>query len=128
LAQQVHFCFINKRFNQIIYEGTVDVGAVDDLTELAAVATAENLWFHVDAAFAGLGVLSPLVRPLLQGMQLAHSVAFDFHKWGQVQYDAGFMLCRDGNALRDTFSSPAVYLSREKEGLAGGDFWPCDYG
>ena len=104
------------------------MGAIDDLVQLSAIAKSHGLWFHIDAAFAGLGVLSPVVRPLLQGIELADSIAFDFHKWGQVQYDAGFLLCRDGEALRSTFSSPAVYLSREKEGLAAGDFWPCDYG
>ena len=108
--------------------GSVDVGAIDDLVTLSQIAKAEGLWFHIDAAFGGLGVLSPHVKPMLEGIELADSIAFDFHKWGQIQYDAGFFLCRDGDALRSTFSSPAAYLSREKAGIAAGDFWPCDYG
>jgi aromatic-L-amino-acid decarboxylase len=55
-------------------------------------------------------------------------VAFDFHKWGQVPYDAGFVMVADGVRLTDVFASPAAYLSREPEGLAAGDFWPTDYG
>lgn len=108
--------------------GTVDVGAVDDLEGLADVALVEDLWFHVDGALAALGVLSPEVAPLLAGIERADSIAFDFHKWGQVPYDAGYFLARDGERLRDAFASPAAYLRRDGRGLAGGDFWPCDYG
>ena len=35
---------------------------------------------------------------------------------------------RDGELHRETFAAQAAYLSRETRGLAGGDFWPCDYG
>eukprot|EP00595_Chromulina_sp_UTEXLB2642_P002965 CAMPEP_0196766630 /NCGR_PEP_ID=MMETSP1095-20130614/27876_1 /TAXON_ID=96789 ORGANISM="Chromulina nebulosa, Strain UTEXLB2642" /NCGR_SAMPLE_ID=MMETSP1095 /ASSEMBLY_ACC=CAM_ASM_000446 /LENGTH=236 /DNA_ID=CAMNT_0042129801 /DNA_START=338 /DNA_END=1045 /DNA_ORIENTATION=+ len=108
--------------------GTVDIGAIDDLTTLSQIAKQHNLWFHVDGAFGALGVLSSYVSPLLKGIELADSIAFDFHKWMNVQYDAGFILIRNGDYLRDTFSSPAAYLNHESSGLASGDWWPCDYG
>jgi len=108
--------------------GTVDVGAIDDLTALADIAEAEAMWFHIDGAYGALGVLSPEVAPKLAGLGRADSIAFDFHKWGHVPYDAGFVIARDGARLRDTFATPAAYLQREQRGLAGGDFWPCDYG
>ncbi|HSY26164.1 MAG TPA: pyridoxal-dependent decarboxylase, partial [Burkholderiaceae bacterium] len=56
------------------------------------------------------------------------SIAFDFHKWAQVPYDAGFILVRDGAAHQATFASPVAYLRREERGLAGGSPWPCDFG
>jgi glutamate/tyrosine decarboxylase-like PLP-dependent enzyme len=108
--------------------GSVNVGAVDDLAAIAAVARQERVWFHVDGALGALGMLSPDVRPKLTGIEQADSIALDFHKWGQVPYDAGFMLVRDGSALLDTFSSPAAYLSRHSRGLAAGSPWPCDLG
>jgi aromatic-L-amino-acid/L-tryptophan decarboxylase len=64
--------------------GTVDVGAIDDLPGIARLCERFHLWFHVDGAYGALGVLSSHVRPLLSGIELAHSIAFDFHKWGQV--------------------------------------------
>ena len=64
--------------------GSVDVGAIDPLPELSAFCQRECLWMHVDGAFAALGILSPLVRPKLSGIELANSIAFDFHKWAQV--------------------------------------------
>ncbi|ARJ68103.1 cytochrome D ubiquinol oxidase subunit I [Magnetospirillum sp. ME-1] len=108
--------------------GTVDVGAVDDLDALAGFAAAEGLWFHVDGAFGALGMMSPELAPLLAGIERSDSIAFDFHKWGQVPYDAGYLLVRDGEAHRAAFASPAAYLRRETRGLAAGSPWPCDYG
>ena len=108
--------------------GTVDVGAVDDLAALAAIAQREAIWFHVDGAFGALGMLAPALRPLLAGIEQADSIAFDFHKWGQVPYDAGFLIVRDGQAHLDTFAAPAAYLRRESRGLQAGSPWPCDFG
>ncbi|MFZ6752598.1 pyridoxal phosphate-dependent decarboxylase family protein [Undibacterium sp. Dicai25W] len=108
--------------------GSVDVGAVDPLNKIADIAARQNCWFHVDGAFGALGMMSPKVAPLLQGIQRADSIAFDFHKWGQVQYDAGFLLVRDAAQHMDAFAAPVAYLRRESRGLAGGSPWPCDFG
>jgi aromatic-L-amino-acid/L-tryptophan decarboxylase len=108
--------------------GTVDIGAVDDLAELSALCREEKLWFHVDGAYGALGVLSPALAPRLAGLENADSVALDFHKWGQVPYDAGFLLVRDSQRHLDAFAAPAAYLRRETRGLAAGSPWPCDLG
>jgi aromatic-L-amino-acid/L-tryptophan decarboxylase len=108
--------------------GTVDIGAIDDLAALADLAHAERLWFHVDGAYGALAVLAPALAPRLAGIECADSLAIDFHKWGQVPYDAGFILVRDGELHRQTFASPAAYLRRETRGLAAGSPWPCDLG
>ncbi len=108
--------------------GTVNVGAIDELSALADIAAAENIWLHVDGAYGALGMLSPDISPRLKGIERADSIAFDFHKWGQVPYDAGFVLVRDGELHQQTFASPAAYLRREARGLAAGSPWPCDFG
>lgn len=108
--------------------GTVDVGAVDELTAIADIAQKEALWFHVDGAYGALAMLSAEIAPRLKGIERADSIAFDFHKWAQVPYDAGFILVRDGALHHDTFASPAAYLRRETRGLAAGSPWPCDFG
>ena len=108
--------------------GSVDTGAIDDLNGLADLSRAENLWFHVDGAYGALAVLAPDLAPRLSGIERADSLAFDFHKWGQVPYDAGFILVRDGVMHRKTFAKSAAYLRREEKGLAGGAVWPVDYG
>ena len=79
---------------------------------LADLCAAERLWFHVDGAFGALAALSPALKPLTRGLERAHSVAFDFHKWAHVPYDAGFLLVRDpartaGPSPRRPPTSPA---------------------
>jgi aromatic-L-amino-acid decarboxylase len=108
--------------------GTVDVGAIDDLEAIAEVAANENLWFHIDGAFGAMAMLSKKIAPRLIGIERANSIAFDFHKWLQVPYDAGFVIVRDGAVHHDTFASPSTYLRRETRGLAAGSPWPCDFG
>lgn len=108
--------------------GTVDTGAVDDLDALATVAERQQMWFHVDGAFGALGMLAPEIAPRLRGIERADSIALDFHKWGQVPYDAGFILVRDQADQLAAFASPAAYLARHPRGLAAGSPWPCDLG
>jgi aromatic-L-amino-acid decarboxylase len=115
-------------FLVIASAGTVDIGAIDDLAALHGLCRDENLWLHIDGAYGALGILSPEIAPRLAGIESADSIGFDFHKWGQVPYDAGFLLVRDGEQHRRTFAAPAAYLRRETRGLAAGSPWPCDYG
>jgi aromatic-L-amino-acid decarboxylase len=117
-----------KPFMVVGSAGTVDIGAIDDLQALSALCREQGIWFHVDGAFGALGILSPALAPQLAGLEGADSIALDFHKWGQVPYDAGFLLVRDGDRHRDAFAAPAAYLRRESRGLAGGLSWPCDLG
>ncbi|MDQ5897881.1 MAG: aromatic-L-amino-acid/L-tryptophan decarboxylase, partial [Pseudomonadota bacterium] len=84
--------------------------------------------FHVDGAFGALARLSPALAPRLAGIERADSLALDFHKWGQVPYDAGFVLVREQAAQLAAFASPAAYLARHPRGLAAGSPWPCDLG
>ena len=117
-----------KPFLVVGSAGTVDIGAIDDLLALSSLCREERLWFHVDGAYGALGILSPALAPRLAGLESADSIALDFHKWGQVPYDAGFLMVRDGERHRATFSAPAAYLRRETRGLAAGTQWPCDLG
>jgi glutamate/tyrosine decarboxylase-like PLP-dependent enzyme len=108
--------------------GTVNVGAIDDLSGIAAIAIREGLWFHVDGACGALGMMSPRIGAKMLGIEQADSIALDFHKWGQVPYDAGFVLMRNSQLHYDTFASQAEYLRRETRGMAAGSPWPCDFG
>ena len=117
-----------KPFLLIGTAGTVDIGAIDNLSALSGIAQREKLWFHVDGAYGALAMLSPELSPKLSGIDHANSIAFDFHKWGQVPYDAGFILVRDAALQRQAFAASSAYLQRETRGLAAGSHWPCDYG
>jgi glutamate/tyrosine decarboxylase-like PLP-dependent enzyme len=108
--------------------GTVNTGAFDDLDGLAEIAARERLWFHVDGAFgAWVRIAGEPLRALTDGIEHADSLAFDFHKWMSVPYDAGCVLIRDGAAHRAAFAEQPDYLARGRA-LAGGDPWPSDFG
>ena len=108
--------------------GSVNVGSIDDLASIAEIARSEDLTFHVDGAIGAPLAMSKRLKPLLDGIARCDSLAFDFHKWTHVPYDAGFLIVRDGAALRQSFASDETYLTRAKRGLAAGEWWPCDYG
>ena len=108
--------------------GTVNTGAIDPLNELADIAARHGLWFHVDAAFGASGMLSDALRDKLRGIERAQSLAFDFHKWMHVNYDAGYVLVRDEALQRRAFSNRPDYLQHNEKGLAAGFPWPVDYG
>ena len=118
----------NTPFLVVGTAGSVDTGAIDDLRGIADVCRREGLWFHVDAAFGAIAMTSARLRPLFAGIERAHSVGFDFHKWAQVPYDAGCLVVRDPAAHLAAFRRPAAYLARSTRGLAAGDPWPCDLG
>ncbi len=115
-------------FCVIATAGSVNVGAIDPLDEIADIARQEELWFHVDGAFGALAVLDPELAPRLKGITRADSIAFDFHKWMHVNYDAGFILMRDGELQRRAFSDRPDYLQAATRGLAAGNPWFCEYG
>ncbi|HMG18872.1 MAG TPA: pyridoxal-dependent decarboxylase [Gemmatimonadales bacterium] len=102
--------------------GTVNTGATDDLRALAALCRAEGLWFHVDGAFGALVALVPELRPLVDGLEQADSVAFDLHKWMYLPYEVGCTLVRDQTAHRATFSVTPAYLASFDRGIAAGGF------
>lgn len=108
--------------------GTVNTGAIDDLGGIADLCQEQKLWLHVDAAFGGLAILVPEYHDRLCSIARADSVAFDFHKWLHVPYDAGCVLIKDEVAHRSSFSARREYLSTLQQGLAGGDPWYCEYG
>ncbi len=108
--------------------GTVNTGSTDPLAELSAIAREENLWFHVDGAFGALARLSPAHAERFKAIEQADSVAFDFHKWLHVNYDAGCVLVRDEPHHRHAFSDRPDYLKGTDRGIAAGNPWPVEYG
>lgn len=117
-----------KPFAVISSVGSVNTGAIDDLVSINRLCRDAGAWHHVDGAFGALAILSDQLKPRLEGIAEADSIAFDFHKWMHVSYAAGCLLVRDGELHRQTFETSAAYLQNETRGLAGGGPWPSEYG
>jgi glutamate/tyrosine decarboxylase-like PLP-dependent enzyme len=107
--------------------GTVVTGAVDPLTEIAAVAAEHRLWLHVDACYGGFAPLAPSARPLFEGLSQADSIALDPHKWLYLPADCGCLLYRDPDSVRGAFTLGADYTRViTDEPAEAYSFW--DYG
>ena len=108
--------------------GTVNTGAIDDLTRMADICDQHNLWFHVDGAFGALLVLSPKLKEKVEGLTRADSLAFDFHKWMHVNYEAAFALIKQHDIHRSTFALSATYTTNFERGVSAGARMFSDYG
>src|SRR5229473_2312187 len=97
--------------------GATSTGVIDPLPELAAIASDNDCWFHVDAAYGGGLAFSDKHEEKLRGIESANSITFDPHKWMFVPFACGATLVRDGgNVLRDSFDISPEYLSEDRGG------------
>jgi glutamate/tyrosine decarboxylase-like PLP-dependent enzyme len=101
--------------------GTTNAGAIDPLSQIAAIAERERLWFHADAAWGGGAVLVPELRPVLAGIECADSITLDAHKWLSVPMGAGIVLTRHPGILRRTFHISAAYVPPRAAGVDTAD-------
>jgi glutamate/tyrosine decarboxylase-like PLP-dependent enzyme len=90
--------------------GTTGVGAVDPLRELSEICRDHGIWLHVDGAYGAFACITERGRRVLDGMELADSIALDPHKWLYQPIEVGALLVRDGASLRRGFEISPDYL------------------
>ncbi len=90
--------------------GTTYTASVDPLPKIAAVARRENVWLHVDAAYAGSATIEPSFRFLWDGIDAADSIVVNPHKWLFTPIDCSVLYTRRPDILRQTFSLVPEYL------------------
>jgi glutamate/tyrosine decarboxylase-like PLP-dependent enzyme len=105
----------NQPFCVVGSAGTVNTGSFDDLTAVAQLCANEKLWFHVDGAFGAWAAISPKLKHLVKGLEMADSVAFDLHKWIYMPYDIGCVLYRRELDQLRSFSHRPDYFGMSKE-------------
>jgi aromatic-L-amino-acid/L-tryptophan decarboxylase len=108
--------------------GTTNTGSIDDLDAIGALCRDEKLWFHVDAAWAGLGRLSPLLADRLSGIEQSDSVSVNLHKWLYQPVDVAALLVRDAKLHRATFAGTPAYFEPGGRGVSAGGFRFADLG
>ncbi len=89
--------------------GTVGTGAVDPLLDLANLSREFNLWFHIDGAYGGFAAVLPDAPADFAAINAADSVAVDPHKWLYAPLEAGCVLVRNPETLRDAFAYHPPY-------------------
>ncbi|KAL4126469.1 hypothetical protein QTP88_010691 [Uroleucon formosanum] len=96
--------------------GTTGACAFDNLEELGPICQAEDMWFHVDAAYAGTAFICPEFRHWLSGVAYADSIAFNPSKWMMVHFDCTAMWRGDFYIQSSTVSTLCADESSNKKG------------
>ncbi len=113
-----------RPFAVVASAGTTNTGAIDPMNAIAGVCEDSGLWFHVDGAYGGFGGLDPRYSEAYVGIERAHTVTIDPHKWLHVPLDCGALLTRHKSLHREAFSLTPDYL---EQGEHDGAPWPYEY-
>ncbi|KAG1689125.1 Histidine decarboxylase [Nymphon striatum] len=98
--------------------GTTGACAFDNLEEIGPICKKEDMWIHVDAAYAGSAFTCPEFRVFMKGIEYADSFTFNPSKWLMVHFDCTAMWVKRSEALHRTFNVDPLYLKHENSGLA----------
>lgn len=98
--------------------GTTSSCTFDRLDEMGRVCNQEEIWLHVDAAYAGSAFICPEFRYLMKGMELADSFNFNPHKWMLVNFDCSPMWLKDPTYVINAFNVDPLYLKHDMQGSA----------
>uniref|UniRef100_A0AAQ5XV52 Aromatic-L-amino-acid decarboxylase n=1 Tax=Amphiprion ocellaris TaxID=80972 RepID=A0AAQ5XV52_AMPOC len=95
--------------------GTTPSCAFDRIVELGPLCNEENIWMHIDAAYAGSAFICPEFRPLLNGVEFADSFNFNPHKWLLVNFDCSAMWVKKRTDIIGAFKMEPLYLKHENQ-------------
>ena len=90
--------------------GTTSTTSVDPTPTIAELCRREQIWLHVDAAYAGVAAICPELRAQMPGLEQADSLVTNPHKWLFVPVDCSVLFVRDEHALKEAFSLVPEYL------------------
>ena len=93
--------------------GTTGTTGIDPIRSIGEICRNEDLWLHIDAAYAGNAMLCPEFRHHQDGVELAHSYTFNPHKWLMVNFDCSVFYVADRGPLIDCLSILPPYLKNE---------------
>ncbi|GJN07582.1 hypothetical protein PR202_ga25485 [Eleusine coracana subsp. coracana] len=93
--------------------GTTSSAAVDPLPELGQIAKAHDMWFHIDAAYAGSSCICPEYRHHLDGVEEADSFNMNAHKWFLTNFDCSLLWVKDRSYLIQSLSTNPEFLKNK---------------
>jgi aromatic-L-amino-acid decarboxylase len=95
--------------------GTTSTTSVDPVAEIADVAERHGMWLHVDSAYAGPTAMLPEMRWIFDGVERAHSLVVNPHKWLLTPIDLSAFYTRRPEILRRAFSLTPDYLKNQDD-------------
>lgn len=96
--------------------GSTGTSAIEPISEIADIAERHGIWLHVDAAYGGSAAVMPEFRHILEGIERAHSIILNPHKWMLVGFDCSVMYTRFPDILRRSVSLSTEVLKTPEDG------------
>ena len=90
--------------------GTTSTTALDPVDKIADICRRNNIFLHVDAAYAGSAAIVPEFQTYFKGWERADSIVTNPHKWLFTPFDLSVLYVKDLDLLKKTFSLVAEYL------------------
>ena len=95
--------------------GTTSTTSVDPVDEISKICKNENIWLHVDAAYAGVTSMLPEMKKYFKGIENADSIVSNPHKWLFVPIDFSVLFIQKPDVLKRAFSLVPEYLKTNED-------------
>ena len=94
----------------VVSVGSTSTSAIEPVAEISEIAEHYGAWLHVDAAYGGSSAVVPEMQHILDGVERAHSIIMNPHKWLYVSIDCSVLYTRYPEILRRASTLSAEYL------------------
>lgn len=95
--------------------GSTSTSAIEPIPQIADIAEPYGIWLHVDAAYGGPAAVVPEMRHIFNGVERAHSLIVNPHKWLYVSIDCSVLYTRRPDILRRASTLSAEYLKTAED-------------
>jgi aromatic-L-amino-acid/L-tryptophan decarboxylase len=113
----------------IAITGGTGVGASDDLAAVLDVAREEDLFTHLDAAWAGAAMICEEFRDdFWAGVEGYDSIVINPHKWLGAQFDCSVQFLRDATPQLNTLKIEPEYLKTTGAAVTNYSEWTIPLG
>lgn len=104
-----------KPFCVVATVGTTSTTSVDPVEAIADIAEKNNMWLHIDSAYAGVTAMIPEMKWITKGWNRADSIVINPHKWMFTPMDLSIFFTRKPDILKRAFSLSAEYLKTNQD-------------
>jgi len=104
-----------KPFCVVATVGTTSTTSVDPVEAIADIAEKNNMWLHIDSAYAGVTAMIPEMKWITKGWERADSLVINPHKWMFTPMDLSVYYTRKPDTLKRAFSLSAEYLKTTQD-------------
>ncbi len=95
--------------------GSTSTSAIEPIPAIADIAERYGIWLHVDAAYGGPAAIVPEMRHIFEGVERAHSLVVNPHKWLYVSLDCSVLYTRYPEIFRRASSLTPEYLKTAED-------------